>query len=309
MIRVAASCALALLLVTSCGRKADSGNGGADTISVTGTRIPQSNLVTTSPVTTIGADKAGPKLAYSHHLALEMAADRVGARFERARTACLSEPAPGCALVHATLNAGDTNSGAPPSATLTVRLSHDKVKPFEAALLAPVGDETKGDPIIRESTTDAEDLTDAIQDADRRMAQLQDYRARLETLAKRGDAKTADLIQVEEKISEVQSDIEQLQAQQRGLNQRVDTEVLSIDLSAKATLAAARSPLAEAWRNAGRVLGNSAASAFLWTVVLIPWIPLIAIGLWLLSLLWRMIRVRRHKHRHGHDAAEADAAH
>jgi cytochrome c-type biogenesis protein CcmH/NrfG len=86
------------------------------------------------------------------------------------------------------------------------------------------------------------------------------------------------------------------------LNLRVDTEVLSISLSAIASLEDVRSPLAEAWRRAGQVLGESAARAFTFLVTAVPWVPLIALGLWLLVRLWRMVRSRR-RHAHHEGAA------
>jgi len=233
-----------------------------------------------------------PKLAYSHRLALEMAADRIGPRYERARAMCLSDQAMGCILVQASIRGGDARARSMPYASLTVRLPHDKIALFEQALLAPFEGEAKGEPVVRERSTDAEDLTYALLDVERRLAQLTDYRDRLVALAKRGDAKVDDLIKIEEKISEVQSQIEALQAQQRGLNQRVDTEVLSIGLSAIASLENVRSPLAEAWRQAGQVLGESAARAFTFLVMAIAWVPVVLILLVVLRILWRLVRGR-----------------
>jgi hypothetical protein len=234
--------------------------------------------------------ETAPKLAYTHNLSLEMAADKVAPRFERARTRCLNEPALHCALVHASISYGSAESSSPPYASITLRLPHDQIAAFQKDLLAPLPGEGKGEPVLRESTTDAEDLTYAIMDGDRRLAQLTDYRDRLLDLAKNNQAKVEDLIQIEEKISEVQSQIEQLTADQRGLNLRVDTEVLSINLSALAGIADVRSPLAEAWRNAGQVLGDSAARAFTFTVSMLPWLPLIALLVWIALRLWRLIR-------------------
>jgi hypothetical protein len=292
MLRVVSGLAIALVLLAGCDQQNKS------RVQITGSRVATADIRSESPLALSpppppGQEQNAPKLAYSHRLALEMAADKIGPRFERARAACLSDPTSGCILVHASIVAGDERGGAQPSAELTVRLPHDKIAAYQTALLSPLEGEAKGEPIIRQSSTDAEDLTFAIQDADRRMAQLVDYRDRLTALAKRGDAKTQDLIQIEEKISEVQSEIEQLQAQQRGLNLRVATELLSIDMSPIAGLANVRSPLAEAWRNAGTILGDSAARAFTFLVSALPWLPLVALGLWLLVRLWRMVRGRR----------------
>ena len=290
MIKATNLFALGLLLLAACGQGDQ-----------------QSKSFRTSAVGSVMADKASraapeappppgqpgenaPKLAYSHSVALEMAADKVAPRYERARDACLGKAEFGCTLVHASISVGDEASGTPPYAALTVRLPHDKIAAFQSELLSPLSGEKQGEPVLRSSTTDAEDLTYVIMDADRRLKQLTDYRDRLTELAKRPGAEVEDLIRIEAKISETQSAIEALSAEQRQLNLRVDTEILSISLSALAGIADVRSPLAEAWRNAGQVLGNSAAEAFTFTVSALPWLPLIALLLWLALRLWRLIR-------------------
>lgn len=287
MNRLLILCLLPLALA-ACGKStktemaASSSRGGADMAAPA-----------PPPPSAPGQAKEAPKLAYSHSLALEMTADKVAPRFERARKACLDDASMGCILVHASIAAGDEESGRAPSAQITVRVLPAKIAAYQAGLLAPFEGEAKGDPIVRRSSTDAEDLTFVIQDAERRMAQLVDYRDRLIALAKRSDAKTEDLIRIHEKIAEVQSQIEALQAEQRGLYLRVETELLSVSLEAKASIGSVRSPLAEAWRNAGRELGESAASAFTFFVTMLPWIPVIAIGLWILAWIVRVVRRRR----------------
>lgn len=280
--------ALVALTLAGCGdeRKTDA----------TGSRMPAAYAMAAPPPPAPAGgpqeQAIKPKLAYSHRLALEMAADKIAPRYERARAMCLGDAKMGCILVQASIAGGDARARQLPYASLTVRLPHDKIALFEQALLAPLEGEAKGEPIVRERSTDAEDLTYALLDVERRLAQLTDYRDRLVALAKRGDAKVDDLIKIEEKISEVQSQIEALQAQQRSLNQRVDTEVLSISLAPIAGIENVRSPLAEAWRQAGQVLGESAARAFTFLVMAIAWIPVALILLVVLRLLWRVVRGR-----------------
>ncbi|HXZ67633.1 MAG TPA: DUF4349 domain-containing protein, partial [Alphaproteobacteria bacterium] len=250
----------------------------SESIEVTASRIQQ------------GEEK--PKLAYSHSMALEMAPEKVKPRFERARDLCLNDASLHCALTHASIQLGDAQTSSPPSAEIGVRLPHDQIARYEAALLKPLEGEDKGQPILTQSTTDAEDLTFAISDGDRRLKQAMDYRDRLTVLAQHAGAKVEDLIQIEEKLSEVQSQIEELTASQKQLNLRVDTEVLNVTLSATPTIANVRSPLARAWSEAGEMLGQSTADAFTFVVSALPWIPLIAIGLWILTLLWKLVRGR-----------------
>ena len=234
----------------------------------------------------------GPKLAYSHRLSIETAPQSVKPRFERARDACLSPTSNDCELLYASINGGDTARGARPRAALTVRLPHAAVAGFEEALLAPLAGERPGETILRSRSTTADDLTTAIADVDRRLAQLTDYRDRLTTLAQRPDAKVEDLVKVESELSSVQSQIETLTGQQRKLAQRVDTETLTVDLDAAVPLNGIGAPVATAWRDASRVLGQNAASALRFGIGSLPWLPLVALAFAVIRfarpfLVWR----------------------
>jgi hypothetical protein len=164
---------------------------------------------------------------------------------------------------------------------------------FESLLLEPLPGEASGEPSLRRSSTNAEDLTFQISDTERRLAQATDYRERLTVLSRRGDAKVDELIKVQQTLSEVQSSVEAMTVETRQLNTRVDTELLNISLTPYEPLTAVASPLGSAWRNASRAFGESTASAFLFVVVLLPWLPLVALGGATLAWLWRLIRKGR----------------
>ncbi len=235
----------------------------------------------------------GPKLAYMHALSIEMADEKIAPRFERAQTSCLEDQSLNCNLIEATITVGDANAGVRPRANLSLRLPHDSVARFQAQLLQPLPGEGPGEPSLRRSSTTAEDLTFQIVDVNRRLNQANDFRDRLTTIGRRTDAKVDDLIKVADKVSEVQSSIEELTVQTRNLNTRVDTELLNIDLDPHASLTNLSSPLGQAWRNSARELGRSAAAAFTFIVVSLPWMPLIAVGGALLIWGWRLVRKTR----------------
>src|SRR5262249_15626573 len=166
-------------------------------------------------------------------------------------------------------------------ASLTVRLPHDAITPFETDLLAPQPGETVGDALVQSRSTTAEDLTNAIADVERRQAQLRDYRDRLMDLAKRPDVKVADLIKIESELSNTQSQIEAIEAQKKTLDQRVDTEIVAITFYARDNT---KAPIVIAWYEAGRVLGESTGSALRFAISALPWLPIVAIVLMLLRL-------------------------
>ncbi|HLY54844.1 MAG TPA: DUF4349 domain-containing protein [Stellaceae bacterium] len=181
----------------------------------------------------------------------------------------------------------------PGSAKLRVRLAHDSVEPFAAAIIAPLPDERPGDIILTGRSDTAEDLTGAITDVDQHLAQLTDYRDRLNALLKRGDAKVEDLIKLEEAISTTQSRIEELTATQKGLNRRVDTEEMTVTFAARASLTEQISPIRRAWERAGDTLAASTAAAIEFAIVLLPWLFLASIVFALGRFAYRLLKRKR----------------
>jgi len=290
MFRQSLMCGVVLLALSACEQYAQV-DLKRQAPGATAEEIPETVLITGSLV-----GPPGPRLAYTHDLAIEMADAMVAPRFERGRDACLEDRSLNCNLLEASITVGNANARVRPRASLSVRLPHDSVMRFESLLLEPLPGEAPGEPSLRRSSTTAEDLTFQISDTERRLAQATDYRERLTVLSRRGDAKVDELIKVQQSLSEVQSSIEAMTVETRQLNTRVDTELLNITLGAYEPLTSVSSPLGSAWRDAARALGESTASAFLFVVVLLPWLPLIALGGLALVWLWRFMRkLRRQK--------------
>jgi hypothetical protein len=232
----------------------------------------------------------GPKLAYSHDLSIETKADTVKQRFEQVRDACLNQVIPGCVLLRADIAEQGFDRGRHPVATLSVRLPHESVAPFEQAVLKPLPGEQTDDLTVLSRSTSAEDLTAAIQDGDRRLAQLMDYRDRLTQLAKRADAKVDDLIKVEGELSTTQSQIEELTADQSRLNQRVATEMETVQIAGRVTVGR-DSGIAAVWHRAAELLDGSIADALQFLIQAVPWVITLMVVLVLLPILRVVVRV------------------
>jgi hypothetical protein len=264
----------------------------APTDAGTGTGTLTRSMSMAAPAAMKLAD-TGPKLAYHHWLEFEMPAASVAPRYERARDKCLTAAADGCVLTAASIDAGDARNGRGPHASLTIRLPHDAVAGYEQALSEPVAGEGAGAVALRARNTTADDLTQAIQDTDRRLAQLTDYRDRLTELSKRTDAKVEDLIKVEQELSNTQNEIEAIQAQQKHLSQQVATELLTINLNADAATDGLGGPVAQVWYNARTVLGQNSAAALRFAIGAVPWLGIALIALALLGLVRAVFRRRR----------------
>lgn len=232
----------------------------------------------------------GPKLAYSHDLSIETKTDTVKPRFEQVRDACLSAAVPGCVLLRADIAEQGYDKGRHPVATLSVRLTHEAVAPFEQAVLKLLPGEQASDVAVISRSTSAEDLTAVIQDGARRVAQLSDYRDRLTQLAKRTDAKVEDMIRVEGEISTTQSQIEELTAEQTRLNQRVATELETVQITGRVTVGRG-SDFAETWQRAGELLDRTMADALGFLITAVPWVIAIVAALILLPIMRVLVRV------------------
>jgi hypothetical protein len=236
------------------------------------------------------AEPEGPKLAYSHNLSIETKADTVKQRFEQARDACLNGTIAGCVLLNANIEEVGFDRSRHPVATLSVRLTHEAVAPFEQAVLKPLPGEQASDVAVVSRSTSAEDLTAVIQDGDRRLAQLTDYRDRLTQLAKRGDAKVEDLIKVQSELSTTQSQIEELTAQQKRLGERVATELETVQIIGKVAVGQG-SDIAEVWHRGAQILDGAIADSLHFLIAAVPWIVTVLVVMILLPIVRILVRV------------------
>jgi len=240
-----------------------------------------------------GLQQAQQLMAYSHAMWLVMDAAAVQPHFENARDRCLREAALNCILVSGSANAGDKNAAEAPAAELVVTLPHDQVAPFEKSLLGP-------GVTVRQQSVQAENITQQAVDIDRRTAQLTSYRDRLTAIAERPGVKADDLIPLEEKISELQGQLDELAAQKTTVGERAHRERVTISFTAETTVTESERPIARALDQSFEVLGESASAVILILVALLPWIP-VGLGIW--GIVWLVRRnARRRK------AAKAAAA-
>ena len=244
-----------------------------------------------APFVSAAREASTAKLAYRHDLTVGLAPDRVAPHFAAARDRCLNETA-GCTLLNASIR--DGSGTRQPQAQVQVRLPHAAVAPYVAFVTAPLPGEAAGDVALIEQATRAEDLTAAITDTGRRLSQLNDYRSRLTALAEKPDNRAEDLIKIAGELAQVQSQIEEAEGTRRSLDERVDTEIVTVDFRTSRARAGAFAPVQEVWSRSGPILGESAASALRFTVASLPWLPIVLFAALLLRLVWRIRRKRAH---------------
>jgi hypothetical protein len=233
------------------------------------------------------------QFSYTHNWTLRMPRGAVSPRLTRARDLCLQNKALGCQLVTANISQGDGTPDSMTSASLEVQLPHAALAPFEHALLAPVRGEKPGDAVMVSRQTQAQSVETQAADTGRRVAQLTDYRDRLSALEKRPNLSVDDLIKLESEESRVQSELDAATGQQRTLNDGIAREDVTIQLNETPVVIEAVGPIAQAWRDAGDTLAENTASALRFAIGAIPWLPVLALAIFLIARAWRLFRRRR----------------
>lgn len=137
-----------------------------------------------------------------------------------------------------------------------------------------------------------EDLAQPVAGAARRLRDLEEYRSRLAALARREDTRVEDAIRLASEISEVQSRIEELTAERRGLDERIEQELVAVEFESRTPMGGAMAPVMEVFARSFDILGRSAAEVLWFVLTIAPWLPFVVLGLASLRFLGRMRRRR-----------------
>ncbi len=214
-------------------------------------------------------------LAYQHNLAIEAEDDKIAPLFDSVQATCRAAAAESCAVLEARINRGEYTS-----ASLRFRASAKGVRSLIAVLSA------QGE--IASRSTTAEDLAGPIEDTAKKIAMLSEYRAKLEALQGRNNADVDALIKLTRELAQVQSEIENLTGSQAQLVQRVETEILNVEISSFRSRSF-WNPIGESTSDFGVNLSEAIAMFITALAYLLPWILLAILGIW----IWRKWRKRK----------------
>jgi hypothetical protein len=150
---------------------------------------------------------------------------------------------------------------------------------------------------VSNESQEAKDVTREYVDVDARLRNLTRSEERLLALLANQSGALADVIAVEQELTRVRGEAEQLTAQLRALDHDVALATLTVFISPTHTAVHvpddAFSPVRELWADASGVLASSAAS-LLWVVsmtaraliALVPWLPVLALTWFGARKLW-----------------------
>ena len=222
------------------------------------------------------------QFSYRHSWSLILSHAALPRHFEAARDACLKDKALDCRLISANLAGGADGQ----SAQLSVLLPHASLDRFEHLLRDPRKGETTDDVRVTARATQAQSVETAAADSNRKVAQLSAYRDRLAEIAKRPNLSVDDLIKLEAEQARVETDLDTALAEQRGIDSGLKRE--QVDVTMNEDLPPGPSPLVRALSNAADTLGENTAAMLSFVIGALPWLPLIAGGVWLLVRLVRL---------------------
>lgn len=209
--------------------------------------------------------KTGAKLAYEHHLRIELPEGEMAPRMAAVRQACDSARFGACDVLRFEQSEHD--------GTLTVRMVPSGVEPLTSMA------SQNGKLAWRE--TRAEDLAEAVNDTEQKRKLLETYSVQVEQLAQRKDLSTSDLITLSHERAQIQVQREELQNTAAQQQRRIDTNLLQMDFTDKTRSQRFGLSLGE-WTDQ-LVEGVRAALSML--AYAIPFLPLVFV----LALAWRWV--------------------
>ena len=217
-------------------------------------------------------------LAYEHSVSIELDRKLLPTRLSEIESACAAGTPVECTVLEVSLHSqDDVFSGiirmriAPPGVDSTI----------EAA--------SQGGKLTSRSTR-AEDLAQPIADTQRKLALMTTHRDRLAEIMKSRDLKVEQLITVSKELATVQTDIDALSTAQAQLRRRIDTDLLTINLSPpKGTYLSQQTPIRDAFRFFGSNFREAVANVISFIAVVLPWLVIVLPGLFLLRAFWSWI--------------------
>lgn len=171
-----------------------------------------------------------------------------------------------------------------PSAAVTLRVAPEDAQKLMEHL------EKQGS--IVQHTTESEDKTSVVVDTDAKIKNLSGFRDNLRTMLSKPSATVKDSVEIQQQLTEVQSQLDSETAQRRILAN--ETEKIAVEISFRiernTDSAGGLKAIGDALRESGSALAESTASLITAVVVVTPWLIVIVPLLWLLRKMWRKFR-------------------
>ncbi|MEP6502943.1 MAG: DUF4349 domain-containing protein [Betaproteobacteria bacterium] len=226
------------------------------------------------------ADKSARRasLAITRRAELQLETPRIAPLFNATVAACNAAATDSCVVLESSLSTG------------TRTHAELKLRAVPAGIARILATLRTGNGLVSESAS-AEDLAAPIADVERQLAMAREYRDSLLALRARGGNDIAALMKINQELAQVQSQLESATGERAHMQQRVDTETLTIEMNATgANDHEFLQPISRSLHDFGDHLAGAAANAITFIAYLIPWaVVLVPLG-------WLVRRVARRWH-------------
>jgi hypothetical protein len=225
-----------------------------------------------------GQHRTTDNLAFEHTVSIELGKALLPTRMREIQSACQTDKQFGCTLLDISVHTAEDI----PQGSIRIRLAPTGVDTF-IGLASQNGEVTA-------RTTHAEDLAEQVTDTERELTLLTTHRDRLSEFMKDKSLKVDQLIAVSKELASAQTQIESASSVRANLHRRIDTNLLTLNLSIPQQVAAAqRTPIRDAFSSFGSEFTEAIAQVIRFVAVLIPWLIVIVPGVILIRLFWRGI--------------------
>lgn len=224
-------------------------------------------------------------IAYRHYLTLEVPRTEVPRALQSAIDRCHQLGLAACEVISSSLVA--PGSGRTPRASIELRVVPKQFAAFKQATLDGA--------TVTSDRTEAEDKTAAVIDVEARLKNKTELRDRLRQLLHAPGAKVKDLIEIEQQLADVQSELDSLAGQRKVLAQETEKTYLHLDFEARPELSSpgSFSPIAHAMGSIGSTFSHSLAALITFVAAVLPWLAIALLPVWAIRRLWRRWRASR----------------
>lgn len=216
-------------------------------------------------------------LAYTHRISIDLPIKKVEARYNELVEWCVNDSEFKCTVLDSNLSTSNFVH-----AKIRVRILPDGVIPY----ITKASDEGT----TTNKSTEVEDLAESIVDNQKRIEMLSDYREKLESLSERSDSDIEALVKIASELAQVQSDLEYSAGKKAKLLQRVEMDVVNLNLYSRSQRSFWR-PIGESISDFGGNLSDGISSVITLVAYLIPWIVLLGFIVFVARRFW----IRRKK--------------
>lgn len=225
-----------------------------------------------------GKKKSSKYLAYIHHLSVEFEKKKLASTHKSITSACEKDVKFECSILNDNYISGGHSSG-----RIQLRVKPEGIV-FFSSLASQEGE-------IASQSRQAEDLAVNILDTGKRIEQLERFEKKLIALESRADADIDSLLKVASQLSETQTQLEFLQGSRAVLLQRVQTDILNINLQLKYDRSFLKS-MGEAFSDFGENLTHAIEGLINAIAYIIPWSLFLMLMFFIVRSLFRFLNIK-----------------